>query len=118
MTPASYFLQSDKSGIQSIFGLVSANDTAHYVAPAGTVSVYEAVWQALGYSYTYENDYDVVFSYIDVPHPVHLGLICNPNDEPLANNFAIDTPVSQGGGHNDPRYIWNEDLYVYMLLDN
>lgn len=118
MTPASYFAESNTSGIQSIFGLVSANDTAHYVAPSGTVSVYEAVWQAMGYSYTYEDDYDVVLFYLDAPHPVHDGLICNPNDEQLANNFAIDTPASPGGGHNDPRYIWNEDIYVYMLLDN
>ena len=125
MKAATYFTQLGSGhpikGVQSVFGLVSTNDSSHYDPPnvsPPTVSVYEAVWQALGYNLTYQSDYDVVLSYQDIPHPVKQALVCNPNDEPLAYNFAIDTPVSPGGGHVDPTYIWNEDIYIYMLLDN
>jgi len=115
MTAAAYFTNTPATNIRKIFGLVSTNDT-HYSQTPGSppTSVFQAVWQALGYNLPANNDRELHLS----PSNLEVwfgGLSCNGTP---SHNFSNSAAVNHGGsGHDDPNYIWNEDIYTFMLLD-
>ncbi len=112
MTPASYFTDfytgTSATNVRSIFGLVSQRDS-HYNENPGP-GVFQAIWQAIGY--TIPTDDDAEWK-LNVPGRLQ-PLVCSPT---ASNNFSTDATVSPGGGHADPTYIWNEDIFEYMLID-
>jgi hypothetical protein len=110
------------STIRNVFGLVSAND-GHYKMPQGqnNEGVYQAVWKAMGFipgSPNYDGEWDLncTASLNTLCNVQTLqGLSCSANHSDNFVNFAL---VSPGGGHPDPTYIWNQDIYEIMLLGN
>lgn len=119
MTAASYLgnFSAAPTNIRNVFGLVSINDP-HYSQTSGTPpnSVYQAVWQSLYYDNpaSYDNLWALWPSNIHIPFE---GLDCG--NDTHSHNFANTAAVNPtGDGHTDPNYIWNEDIYIYMLLNN
>jgi hypothetical protein len=112
MTPASYFTDFYKgtspTDIRYIFGLVSQNDT-HYNESPG-LGAFQAIWQAIGYNLPAS---DYAEWKLNVPGSQQ-PLVCSPT---ASNYFSTDAAVSPGGGHSDPSFIWNEDIFEYMLID-
>ncbi len=110
---ASYFTDfynnTSVTGIRSIFGLVSKNDTTRYNSNPG-LGVYQAVWQAIGYNIPANNDAEWKLNVAGSLQP----LVCSST---ASHNFSTYAAVSTGGGHADPTYIWNEDIFEYMLID-
>ncbi len=119
------------TSIRSVFGLVSANDD-HYqtLQGANALSVYQAVWNTMGFtpgSPAYDGQADLncttaTNSLCNVPISAGVqGLSCTGTPVPSNNivNFAAVNPYSNPpDGHPDTIYIWNQDIYEYMLLDN
>ena len=103
MTPASYFSDPKATDVRSIYAFVSVNDP-HYVQGR-----YQAVWMGLGFTAA-NDDFEVK---LNTATPI--GLNCNSGIP--SHNFSTSAPVSPGGGHNDTVYIWNEDVFKFMLLD-
>ncbi len=109
------------STIRNVFGLVSANDD-HYRTKQGNnqLSVYQAVWNAMGFTPgapNYDGEWDLncnvdsqAFCYSQNPQ----GLSCSMNHSDNFVNFAKTNPG--GTGHDDPNYIWNQDMFEFMLL--
>ncbi len=113
MTAASYLSGTPKNGIRSIYGLVSQHDTTRYdTLPPNNTSVFQAVWTAMGF--TSAND--------DAEYKLNVSgdlLPLNCNSGTPSNNLSTDALVNPSGtGHDDPLYLWNEDVYKFMLLDN
>ncbi len=110
-TAASYFADfatgASMTSIRSIYGLVSENDTTRYNSNPG-LGVYQAVWQAIGYNIPANNDAEWELNEAGSLQP----LVCSST---ASHNFSTDAAVSTGGGHADPSYIWNEDIFEYML---
>lgn len=113
------------STIRNVFGLVSANDP-HYNMPQGdnNEGVYQAVWKAMGFipakpNYDGEWDLNCTTSMNQLctnqgqPITTLQGLSCSTNH---SDNFVNFASVSPGGGHPDPTYIWNQDMFEFMLL--
>jgi hypothetical protein len=108
------------STIRNVFGLVSANDT-HYSNTQGNngLSIFQAVWNAMGFTPgppNYDGEWDLnCTTGMNILCNVQTlqGLSCSANHSDNLVNFAM---VSQGGGHDDPNYIWNQDMFELMLL--
>jgi hypothetical protein len=99
--------------IRSIFGLVSANDFRY--SPPGTPGTFQTVWAAMGFTPgppNYDGELD-----LNVSGNLQ-GLNCNVGTP--SNNFVNFAPANpySGDGHNDTLYLWNQDIYEFMLLDN
>ena len=103
MTAASYFADPKTTNIRNFYGLVSANDLRYQTG------IFAAVWNALGFTAA-NSDAEVK---LNTSTPV--GLNCNSGTP--SHNFSTSAPVSPTGGHTDTLYLWNEDVYKFMLLD-
>jgi len=109
MTAATYFSSTKMTPIRDIFGLVSVNDALYnQLQGVPPTSVFKAVWPALGFT-SANNDAEYK---LNTATPV--ALTCTPG---TSTNFSTSASVSPGGGHADPTYIWNEDVFEYMLID-
>ena len=100
---ASYFTSPKATDIRSIYGLVSVADL-YYQQGA-----YSAVWQLLGFTEA-NNDAEVM---LNTSTPI--GLNCNTGIP--SHNFSTSAPSGPAGGHNTTLYLWNEDVYKFMLID-
>jgi Concanavalin A-like lectin/glucanases superfamily/Bacterial Ig-like domain (group 2)/Abnormal spindle-like microcephaly-assoc'd, ASPM-SPD-2-Hydin len=104
MTGAAYFTQmTPVTNIRSFYGLVSTNDPLY---PDGD---YYAVWAALGFTAA-NNDAEVK---LNTSTPI--GITCNAGTP--SHNFSSSALVSPAGGHADTLYLWNEDVYKFLLID-
>jgi hypothetical protein len=104
MTGAAYFTQmTPVTNIRNIYGFVSVNDPLY---PSGD---YFAVWAALGFTAA-NNDAE---EKLNTSTPS--GIICNAGTP--SHSFSTSALVSPGGGHTDTLYIWNEDVYKFLLID-
>ena len=104
MTGAAYFTQmSMTTNIRSVYGLVSVND------PNYQDGDYYAVWQVLGFT-AVNNDAEVK---LNTATPI--GLTCNSGTP--SHNFSSSAMVSPDGGHADTLFLWNEDIFKFMLID-
>jgi trimeric autotransporter adhesin len=100
---ASYFTSPKATDIRNIYGFVSTHDVRYQGG------LYFAVWQLLGFTQA-NNDAEMM---LNTSTPI--GLNCNSGTP--SHNFSTSAPVSPGGGHNDTLYLWNEDIYKFMLID-
>jgi hypothetical protein len=101
---ADYFTSPKATDIRNIYGLVSVYDLYYQQG------IYFAVWNLLGFTEA-NNDAEVMLN-TDTP----IGLNCNC-DTP-SHNFSTSAPPGPGGnGHVSPLYLWNEDVYKFMLID-
>jgi hypothetical protein len=72
--------------------------------------VYSAVWRALGFT-AENNDLEVK---LNAGTP--LGLSCNSGTP--SHNFSTSAPPGpDGNGHVATLFLWNEDVYKFMLID-
>jgi len=115
-TAATYFqgppLWLPAPTIRSVFGLVSANDP-HYTPPTNPNGVYQTVWVAMGFTAAnHDSEYDL--NQVGSPQ----GLSCSGTPSNNLVNFAAVNPYPGHDGHVDPNYIWNQDMFEFMLLDN
>jgi hypothetical protein len=116
-TAAAYFSGlTPATNIRSIYGLVSTNDS-HYWQLMGSppTSVYQAVWQALGYNLpaNHDSEENLKNSNLEIDYR---GISCNSGTP--SHNFSSSALERNGGdGHDDTLRMWNEDIYVYMLLN-
>ena len=101
---AAYFSGPMATDIRNIYGLVSVDD-AYY-----SRGVYAAVWQALGFNAT-NNDLEVKLN-----TGSGTGLTCN-SDAPSHNFSTSAPPGPDGNGHVATLFLWNEDVYKFMLID-
>jgi hypothetical protein len=121
-TAATYFTSPSpwfsSTTIRYVFGLVSANDS-HYTPP-GTPGVFQAVWAAMGFTAANNDaEWDLNCN-VNQSAPCYSqnpqGLSCSGTP---SNNLVNFAKVNPGGtGHDDPNYIWNQDMFEFMLLDN
>ncbi len=100
---ASYFTSPKATDIRNIYGFVSTHDLRYQQG------IYFAVWQLLGFTQA-NNDAEVK---LNTGTPI--GLNCNSGAP--SHNFSTSALVSPGGGHNDTLYLWDEDIYKFMLID-
>ncbi len=100
---ADYFLTDRATDIRNIYGLVSVYDQRY------EQGVFQAVWQSLGF--TPENNNAEVMLNTSTP----IGLNCNSGIP--SHNFSNSAPAEPAGGHAAPLYLWNEDIYEFMLID-
>jgi hypothetical protein len=114
------------ASIRDVFGLVSANDT-HYNIMQGDndLSVYQAVWTAMGFiagSPGYDGEWDLNCTKSTETSlckaTTTQALSCSGTPSNNLVNFAAVNPYAGNDGHVDPTYIWNQDIYEFMLLDN
>lgn len=103
MTAATYFSGPKATNIRNFYGFVSVND------PRYQSGIYAAVWNALGFTAA-NNDAEVK---LNTSTPI--GLNCNSGTP--SHNFSTSAPVSPDGGHADTLYLWNEDVFKFMLID-
>ena len=104
MTGAAYFTQmTPVTNIRNFYGLVSTND------PLYSDGDYYAVWAVLGFTAA-NNDAEVK---LNTSSPI--GITCNTGTP--SHNFSSSALISPGGGHNDTLYLWNEDVYKFLLID-
>lgn len=101
---ATYLTNSPKTDIRSIYGFVSVYDGLYQRG------VYSAVWQLLGFSPT-NNDAEMK---LNTNNPI--GLNCN-SGVPSHNLSTSAPPGPDGNGHDAPFYLFNEDIYKFMLID-
>ncbi len=102
-TAADYFCDDKATDVRNIYGLVSVYDPLY---PQG---IYGAVWRALGFTDD-NNDTEVK---LNTSTPI--GLNCNTGIP--SHNFSTSAPAAPAGGHNTPLYLWNEDVFKFMLID-
>ncbi len=100
---AEYFLTDKATDIRNIYGLVSVYDQRYQQG------VFQAVWQSLGFT-AENNDAEVM---LNTSTPI--GLNCNSGIP--SHNFSNSAPPGPAGGHGAPLYLWNEDIYKFMLID-
>ena len=101
---ASYFTNPSVTNIRNIYGLVSVDDERYQEG------IYAAVWQVLGFT-ALNNDAEVQ---LNTGTPI--GLNCNSGIP--SHNFSTSAPPGpDGDGHNAPLFLWNEDVFKFMLLD-
>lgn len=100
---ADYFLTDRETDIRKFYGLVSVYDQRY------EQGVFQAVWQSLGF--TPENNNAEVMLNTSAP----VGLNCNSGIP--SHNFSNSAPAGLAGGHAAPLYLWNEDIYKFMLID-
>jgi hypothetical protein len=92
------------TSIRNVYGLVSVDDSLYQDG------VFAAVWQVLGFAPA-NNDAEVK---LNTSTPI--GLNCNSGTP--SHNFSTSAPVGpDGDGHDVPLYLWNEDIYKFMLID-
>jgi hypothetical protein len=103
MTAGTFFGGPRATDIRNFYGFVSTNDLLYKEGR------YSAVWSAMGF--TAANDDGEVQLNTAIP----VGLNCNSGTP--SHNFSTSAPVSPGGGHNDTLYLWNEDIFKFMLID-
>ncbi len=101
---AAYFTGPMATDIRGIYGLVSVDDLRYQQG------VYSAVWQLLGFTQA-NNDVEVKLN-TNTP----IGLNCNSGTP--SHNFSTSAPPGgDGDGHDAPLFLWNEDIYKFMLID-
>jgi hypothetical protein len=101
---ATYLSGAPATDIRRIYGLVSVDD-GYYQR-----GVYSAVWQALGFTEA-NNDAEVKLN-TNTP----IGLNCNSGTP--SHNFSTSAPPGpDGNGHDATLFLWNEDIYKFMLID-
>jgi len=101
---ADYFTSPKATDLRNIYGLVSVFDLRYQDG------IFSAVWQLLGFNQA-NNDAEVQ---LNTSTPI--GLSCNSGTP--SHNFSTSTPLPPGGnGHDDPLYLWYEDVYKFMLID-
>ena len=101
---ATYLTNPKATDIRSIYGLVSVDDLLY------EQGVYFAVWQSLGFIQA-NNDAEVK---LNASTPI--GLNCNSGIP--SHNFSTSAlPGPGGNGHDFTLYLWNEDIYKFMLID-
>jgi trimeric autotransporter adhesin len=100
---ATYLTNTPATTVRNIYGLVSVYD------PLYQQGVYSAVWQLLGFIPA-NNDAEVT---LNTSTPI--GLNCNSGTP--SHNFSTSAPPGPAGGHVAPLYLWNEDIYKFMLID-
>jgi trimeric autotransporter adhesin len=101
---ATYLNSLPATDIRQIYGLVSVDD-GYYQR-----GVYSAVWQALGFTEA-NNDAEVKLN-TNTP----IGLNCNAGTP--SHNFSTSAPPGpDGSGHAATVFLWNEDIYKFMLID-
>ncbi len=101
---ATYLNSHPTTDIRHIYGLVSVHD-GYYQR-----GVYSAVWQALGFTEA-NNDAEVKLN-TNTP----IGLNCNSGIP--SHNFSTSAPPGpDGNGHDATLFLWNEDIYKFMLID-
>jgi trimeric autotransporter adhesin len=101
---ATYFSNPMATSIRDVYGLVSVDDSLYQDG------VFAAVWQVLGFTAA-NNDAEVK---LNTSTPI--GLNCNSGAP--SHNFSTSAPVGpDGDGHDVPLYLWNEDIYKFMLID-
>ena len=103
-TAASWLAGSTATNIRDIYGFVSVDDEYYQHG------VYFAVWQSLGF--TAENsDLEVKLN-----GGTSIGLNCN-SGVPSHNLSTSASPGPDGDGHTATLFLWNEDIYKFMLID-
>jgi trimeric autotransporter adhesin len=101
---ATYFTNTPATNIRGIYGLVSVYDDLYQQG------VFSAVWQLLGFTPA-NNDAEVK---LNTNNPI--GLNCNSGTP--SHNFSTSAPPGpDGNGHDATLYLWNEDIYKFMLID-
>jgi hypothetical protein len=101
---ADYFTSPKATDIRNIYGLVSVGDLRYQQG------IYAAVWQLLGFTAA-NNDAEVK---LNTSTPI--GLNCNSGVP--SHNFSTSAPPGpDGNGHVAPLYLWNEDVYKFMLIE-
>jgi uncharacterized protein YjdB len=101
---ADYFTSPKATDIRSIYGFVSVDDLRYQQG------IYFAVWQLLGFTQV-NDDAEVK---LNTNNPI--GLNCNSGTP--SHNFSTSAPPGpDGNGHDAPLYLWNEDIYKFMLID-
>jgi trimeric autotransporter adhesin len=101
---ADYFSSPQATNIRNVYGLVSVYDTRYQQG------IFQAAWQLLGFTPA-NNDAEFM---LNTNNPI--GLNCNSGTP--SHNFSTSTPLPPGGnGHDEPLYLWYEDIYKYMLID-
>jgi trimeric autotransporter adhesin len=101
---ADYFTSPQATNIRNVYGLVSVYDTRYQQG------IFQAAWQLLGFTPA-NNDAETM---LNTSSPI--GLNCNSGTP--SHNFSTSTPLPPGGnGHDEPLYLWYEDIYKYMLID-
>jgi len=101
---ATYLNSPPATSIRRIYGLVSVDD-GYYQR-----GVYSAVWQALGFTQA-NNDAEVKLN-TNTP----IGLNCHSGTP--SHNFSTSAPPGpDGNGHDATLFLWNEDIYKFMLID-
>ena len=101
---ATYFSSLMATSIRNVYGLVSVDDSLYQDG------VFAAVWQVLGFTPA-NNDAEVK---LNTSTPI--GLNCSSGTP--SHNFSTSAPVGpDGDGHDVPLYLWNEDIYKFMLID-
>jgi trimeric autotransporter adhesin len=101
---ADYFTNPKATDIRNIYGLVSVSDLRYQQG------IYAAVWQLLGFTAA-NNDAEVKLN-TNTP----IGLNCNSGIP--SHNFSTSAPPGpDGNGHVAPLYLWNEDIYKFMLIE-
>jgi hypothetical protein len=101
---ASYFSDVSATNIRNIYGLVSVDDQRYQQG------IYASVWQSLGFT-SANNDEEVM---LNTSNPA--GLSCNTGIP--SHNFSTSAPPGPGGnGHDATLFLWNEDVFKFMLID-
>jgi hypothetical protein len=127
VVPASYLSSIPVGIIPSINGLVSANDSHYCVGDKGldNASIYQANWVAMGFTAAnHDGEYDLNYNSAN-PVFCTTSPTVPPNSQSsfssgsTSHNFVDWAPINQPGntGHTDPLFIWNEDVYEFMLID-
>jgi len=101
---ATYLNSHPATDIRHIYGLVSVDD-GYYQS-----GVYSAVWQGMGFTEA-NNDAEMKLN-TNTP----IGLNCNSGTP--SHNFSTSAPPGpDGNGHAATVFLWNEDIYKFMLID-
>ena len=101
---APYLTNMPATNIRNIYGLVSVYDDLY------RRGVYSAVWQLLGFTPA-NNDAEMQLN-----TNTQVGLNCNSGSP--SHNFSTSAPPGpDGNGHDAPLYLFNEDVYKFMLID-
>ena len=101
---ATYLTSPKATDIRSIYGFVSVDD-GYYQG-----GIYSAVWQVLGFTEA-NNDAEEKLN-TSIP----IGLNCNSGIP--SHNFSTSAPPGpDGDGHDATLFLWNEDIYKFMLID-
>jgi len=101
---ATYLTNTPATNIRNIYGLVSVYDGLY------RQGVFSAVWQLLGFTPA-NSDAEVT---LNTSTPA--GLNCNSGVP--SHNFSTSAPPGpDGNGHNATLYLFNEDIYKFMLID-